>query len=193
MPATDTPIMVKPLLDAGRTLATLADPDRDSQHASAQAAQQSRWAEYEYDRPGRLTDDELADLRLCVTHATLDSILASAKDGCNPEVIEDISAYLRDFADPQRDGDGKVKKGHPCLRCGQSLAGDLADQLLSRGGFRWGLAHGHGQCGWCGWPATLYHFIKDRSGEDLMTIRHIVLQVHPDLIEIRKPSEAESA
>lgn len=124
-----------------------------------------------------LTQAELDELRRITPRATIDSIGATPTDEASPEFIADLTAYLSRYAAPARDEDGKPKEGHPCLRCG-------------RGGFEWGLAHGHGHCRNCGWPATLYHFIKDRNGEDLLTIRNVLLQVHPDNVEIRKKDAA---
>lgn len=130
------------------------------------------------DRPKKLSQAKLESLRKTVPHATLDSIGAEVKEGADPNVIEDLTAYLHHFAAPNGEG-------HPCLRCGEPLVQSMVQQLMgTRGGFEWGLAHGHGHCRCCGWPATLYHFIKDRHGKDLMTIRNILLQVHPDDIEL---------
>lgn len=131
-------------------------------------------------KPKKLTDDDLAALRASVPHATLESVGATAKEGADPEVIADLSAYFHHFAAP-------AGEGHPCLSCGEPLVQNMVQQLMgARGGFEWGLAHGHGHCRCCGWPATLYHFIKDRHGNDLMTIRNILLQQHPDDIELKK-------
>ncbi len=130
------------------------------------------------EKPGRLTEAELVALRQVIPHATLDSIGADVKEGADPKIIEDLRAYFHHFAAPNGDD-------HPCLRCKEPLTGGIAAALFGRGGFEWGLAHGSGHCRCCGWPATAYHFIKDRDGKDLMTIRNIVLQVHPDDIEVR--------
>lgn len=29
------------------------------------------------------------------------------------------------------------------------------------GAFAWGLVYGQGKCVWCGWPGTLYHYVRD--------------------------------
>jgi hypothetical protein len=129
------------------------------------------------DKPKRLTQADLEELRRTVAHVALED-LANVKDGTKPEVVEDLRAYFHHFAKPSGDD-------HPCLRCGKPLMGGLSAFLLNDGGFEWGLVHGQGHCRCCGWPATAHHFIKDRNGEDLMTVRNMVLQVHPDDIEIR--------
>jgi len=49
-------------------------------------------------------------------------------------------------------------------------------------GFEWGLGHGEGQCRNCHWPETLYHFVKDKGGNDVITIRGFLLQYHPDVV-----------
>lgn len=135
-----------------------------------------------------LTESDLATLRQTVPHATLESIGAKLKEGADPEFAEDLTAYLHHFAAPNGEG-------HPCLRCSEPMVGSSADSMLvamgmTRGGFEWGLVHGHGHCRCCGWPATLYHFIKDRHGKELLTIRNILLQQHPDNIELAKKSQA---
>lgn len=128
----------------------------------------------------RLTQDSLLELRRTVPHATLESIGAEPKSDASPETIEDLRAYFHHFAAPGGEG-------HSCLRCEAPLMQSMIHQLMGeRGGFEWGLAHGHGHCRCCGWPATLYHFIKDRHGNDLLTIRNILLQQHPDDIELRQ-------
>jgi len=134
----------------------------------------------------KLTEEGLAKLRADTPHATIESIGATIKENADPEVIEDLRAYLHAFAAPKM-------PGHLCLRCEEPLVGDSLLQAIGmkKGGFEWGIAHGHGHCRNCGWPATLYHFIKDRHGKDLMTIRHILLQQHPHHIELRaKKSQA---
>lgn len=94
-------------------------------------------------------------------------------------IIEDIDKYLAVFAKPiERGGspEGFVLGKHACLKCGSALDGML-------GSFQWGLAHGEGTCSKCGWPARMYHWIKDREGKELFTSRiSLILQYHPDQI-----------
>lgn len=131
------------------------------------------------DRPKRITQADLEALRKSVEHATIADIDAEWKDGADPAHIKAVAEYLHHFAARKRDD-----PGNPCLRCGAHLHRTMVDQLFGSGGFEWGLAHGHGYCRNCGWPATLYHFIKDADGKEVMTVRHVVLQAHPDDIEI---------
>lgn len=70
-----------------------------------------------------------------------------------------------------------------CVGCGDILTGLL-------GGWRWSIAHGDGECGNCGWPSRGHHFIKDENGDDLVTLRHFILQVHPDFVERKKRATA---
>lgn len=102
--------------------------------------------------------------------------LFSPKEGAEPvpELLEDINAYLEPFAAPIL-LDGK----NMCPHCGHAFNGSITDHLFGSGGFEWGLAHGEGHCRCCRWPARLYHFVKDRHGEDLMTFRHLVLAYRP--------------
>lgn len=119
------------------------------------------------------------------THQCTWRDLFSPKEGAEPvpEILEDIDAYLEPFAAPIL-LDGKSL----CHHCGHPLSGGLMEALLGAGGFEWGLAHGEGHCRCCLWPARLYHFIKDRHGADLMTIRHIALSYRP-----LTPDEAEAS
>lgn len=68
------------------------------------------------------------------------------------------------FAEPMLEG--------KCLYCGET------------GTFTWGLTHGEGHCYKCGWPARLYHFVKDAAGGEECIVR--LLQYHPDGISLRK-------
>lgn len=59
-------------------------------------------------------------------------------------------------------------KARLCICCGAMLAGLL-------GSFCWGLAHGEGACGRCGYPARAIHHI-----EGVGILHTFVLQYHPD-------------
>lgn len=119
----------------------------------------------------------LEALRKSVAHCTITDI-ATVKEGAEPELLNELAAYFYHFAKPS--------EGHKCLRCEEALNPSLVEQLLGRVGFEWGLVHGRGHCRRCGWPAAAHHFIKDKDGNDLMTIHNMVLQDHPDDIELRK-------
>jgi hypothetical protein len=71
--------------------------------------------------------------------------------------------YAEPFASHSDDG--------ACLCCGECVT------------FTWGLAHGEGHCYKCGWPARLYHFIKDETGKETRIVR--LLQYHPSVISLR--------
>ena len=66
-----------------------------------------------------------------------------------------LEQYFHHFAKPS-EGGGNLMMGHPCIKCGEPLAGFL-------GSFRWGIQHGEGQCS-CGWPARACHYISDADG-----------------------------
>lgn len=125
----------------------------------------------------RLDEEGLAKLRETVQHCTVLDIAEFKDGGPAPEVVEDLNAYFHHFAKPQM-------PDHLCLRCQRPLTG-LMTTLLG-GGFEWGIAHGHGHCRTCGWPCTAHHQIKDRAGEHLMTVRNLVLQAHPDDIDVKR-------
>ena len=78
-----------------------------------------------------------------------------------------------------------VKPG-PCICCSSRQGSkDLMDAFLGGGKFRWGLAHGEGNCTECGWPARAYH----RNVGPIEFVQ-VILQFHPD--ELRA-SEKEAA
>ncbi len=82
-------------------------------------------------------------------------------DGDLPEADRKaLDEYLRIFTMPV---EGK------CIRCERTLGGLL-------GGFTWGIAHGEGTCGECGWPARAYHEPKEGPVESF----RLILPYHPD-------------
>lgn len=104
------------------------------------------------------------------------------------DTMKVLDTYFACFAQPPFTigEDGKNDIGdHPCLKCGKPLAGGLMN-LVKGGGFTWGLVHGEGHCAACHWPARCYHFIKDADGKDLLTIRNVILQYHPDFVTEKK-------
>jgi hypothetical protein len=106
--------------------------------------------------------------------------LMSATDDTPKSTLDALDAYFAPFAQPLMDG-RKIKDNHPCLKCGKPLTG-LASMFLG-GGFAWGIAHGEGHCSACHWPARAHHFIKADDGSNFATIRHFVLQYHPDFVK----------
>lgn len=132
-----------------------------------------------------ISKERLAELRVTTAHADAKSIGYDFGEDATPEQIEDFQSYLAHFAAPRRDADGNLAKGHPCLACDEPLITGLLG-FLDKGGFEWGLAHGEGHCRNCRWPATLYHFVKDRHGKDLVIITTVLLQIHPDQIELKE-------
>lgn len=124
------------------------------------------------------------------TAARLDWRTLFKPNGLPPATIAAFDDYFACcFAQPPftvaDDGKNEIGK-QPCLKCSEPLAGDLADFILRKGGFTWGLAHGEGFCRNCRWPARAYHFIKDADGKELITIRNVILQYHPDFVTSRK-------
>jgi hypothetical protein len=90
---------------------------------------------------------------------------------------EELNEYLKNFVAPVKGGEWG-KDTTVCFHCGAFLAGSLVGQLFG-GGFRWGLAHGHGQCSSCGWPIQAYHFNPTPS----VTRFSAILCVHPDNVK----------
>ncbi len=92
----------------------------------------------------------------------------------DPEVVKGvqqaIDQYLKDFAF------NTEQEGH-CIQCGGRLGGIL-------GTFEWGITHGEGRCGPCGWPARGYHRVEVPG--NTLTIR-LIYQYHPDVVESDPP------
>ena len=109
-----------------------------------------------------------------LSHATWQKIGLAPKESTvpDPAFLAALDEYLRSFADPKLDD-----KDAGCICCDATQGGLF-------GMFEWGLAHGSGHCSRCHWPAVAYHFIKDKAGEELCTLR-MILQVHPDFVEHR--------
>lgn len=116
-----------------------------------------------------------------------------AQEGTDAAVCAALDAYFEPFAalpgEVTEDGSFKIAPGQPCINCGEGLSdGMMALMGFSKGGFEWGITHGEGHCRNCGWPTRAYHFIKDADGNDLMTLRGVLLQYHPDYVEKRAAS-----
>jgi hypothetical protein len=52
-------------------------------------------------------------------------------------------------------------------------------------GVEWGIVHGEARCVSCGWPATIYHFVKDGEGELLARVT-ATLYAHPSTLSMRE-------
>ena len=89
------------------------------------------------------------------------------------EIIEDLNAYFASFVNPQKD-DGRFL----CATCGGKFDG-MMHALGAGVAHEWGLAHGEAACSGCGHPSRGMHYIKDRHGEELLTIRNVFLQYLP--------------
>lgn len=108
-----------------------------------------------------------------------------ASDDTPATTIKALDDYFTHFAavEVKDDENGKRQiQDQKCIGCGDMLTGFL-------GGWRWGIAHGVGECGRCGWPSHGHHFIKDESGEDVVTLRNFILQIHPDFVERRQRAQ----
>lgn len=113
--------------------------------------------------------------------------LIEAKPETSQATIDALDKYFDVFAQPAlKMVDGKPQfTDQVCIKCDEPLTGMMA-MMFGKGGFTWGLAHGEGFCRNCRWPSRMYHFIKGADGEDLMTLRGVVLQYHPDFVSERK-------
>lgn len=112
----------------------------------------------------------------------------SAKADFPEKSARALDRYFRHFVavkikDDEKGGKPVIQE-QKCVNCGEILTGFMA--MFGRGGFQWGIAHGEGHCGGCKWPATAHHFIKDEDGNDVVTLRGFILQVHPEFVTSRK-------
>jgi hypothetical protein len=112
--------------------------------------------------------------------------LIEAKPETSAETIAALDDYFQHFVQvPIDEKDGKREiKPQNCIKCDEPLTGFMA-VLVGKGGFTWGLAHGEGHCAHCRWPARGHHFIKDKDGKEIVTLRNFILQVHPDFVTDR--------
>lgn len=124
-----------------------------------------------------LSLERMNELRANVPHAEWADLAIALHGAADPaasqELRADLNTYAARYAKPE-------SNNRNCLACDECMAG-----------FEWGLQHGEGHCRQCGWPATLYHFIKDRNGTDLTVIRGIMLQYHPSALRLKcEPEDA---
>lgn len=77
----------------------------------------------------------------------------------------------------------RVFQPQKCCGCGKDLTGFF-------GTWRWALTHGWGECSNCGWPSKGHHNVKDEAGEDILTLRNMIFQLHPEHVEHEKVEEA---
>ena len=120
----------------------------------------------------RITQQDIDALRTTTPKATIADI-TTAETPYAPGFTEHIVAHLSHYAAPKKDAEGNNRPGQPCVACDATHS------------FTWGIAHGQGHCTRCGWPATLYHFIHDKDGNEVMAIRGLLLWAHPDDITLR--------
>ena len=115
----------------------------------------------------------------------------SVADDAPAKMVEAIDSYFSQFVQLKGEReDGKfVIDEQPCVKCGEGLNPGLSGALFGKGGFEWGLVHGHGHCRNCGWPAVAHHFVKDADGKEVMTLQNVILQVHPDFVKTKKPDQ----
>lgn len=109
-----------------------------------------------------------------------------ASDDTPPETIKALDDYFSNFAaisvEPDDKGVPQIKTQH-CVGCAKELTGFF-------GTWRWGIAHGVGECSNCGWPSHGHHWIKDDKGEGIATLNNFILQIHPDFVERKPRSDA---
>lgn len=106
--------------------------------------------------------------------ATCESIGVTITSDTNPEAAQvatsKLKAYLRHFAIPSA----------TCIRCGAEQGGMYAS--ITGTGFQYGLVHGEGTCGTCGYPARTVHKV-----EGVGTLSNLILQYHPLEVEVNPP------
>lgn len=120
--------------------------------------------------PLRMMDDP--EKRAAITHLAFGEVL-NVDPATPSDVCEALREYFHAFATPTRG-----EHGDECINCGCAIGGML-------GSFEWGLVHGEGRCSVCHWPMRAHHFMKDKDGGDLATLRNLPLPYHPDFVSKR--------
>lgn len=123
----------------------------------------------------RITQERIDELRTSTPKASMPDIL-TGEPPYDPEITPLIVEYLTHYAAPKKDANGKNLPGQPCIACDATHS------------FTWGIEHGHGHCTQCTWPGTLYHFIHNKDGEEVMVIRGTLLWAHPEKVSVRQPA-----
>ena len=118
---------------------------------------------------------------------TIFKIAADAPD----KTIAALDAYFEPFAQPVFD-ESMSEQPMRCLKCSKPLTGLFAS-MFGGGGWEWGIAHGEGCCASCGWPGRAMHYINHADGTEVVSIRNLVLQYHPDVVSTRSKSSVEAA
>lgn len=122
----------------------------------------------------------IAELKAAdLTPATCASIGIIPKPDADPiEVAKQVALvneYLKAFLPPSDEG--------RCVRCDTEQGGLVAD--LTGTGFQFGMVHGEGECGTCGYPGRAVHKI-----DGIGTISGFILQYHPSVLEQQTESAA---
>ena len=111
-----------------------------------------------------------------VDHCTLASIGMEITGEDAPPLVESCNEYLSQFIAPASEKGNFLFSSSKCVKCERPISGAL-------GSFVWGIVHGEGTCGNCGWPARAYHDIKHDGESVFDRPLQIVLQYHPDFVE----------
>lgn len=125
----------------------------------------------------RLSELQALNLPKCTPAIFEAKIPDDAPDRAHAEsLLAEMAKYLEQFT-----------QSSECICCGSKLgAKDIVDSLLSGAMFRWGLAHGEGNCSKCGYPARAHHRIGD-----WFTLQNYILQYHPSELSFSELVEAQ--
>lgn len=118
----------------------------------------------------------------------------TASDDTPADVVAALDQHFKHYAQPEFEQVAGEKTCRPavCAGCGENLTGSALDGLFGNATFEWGIVHGEGRCGRCGWPATGHHFIRGTDGNAVATLNNFVMSYHPDFVERRDtPKDAE--
>lgn len=114
------------------------------------------------------------------------------KEDCGRDFIAALDKHFSMYAAiplTKKEGEKTVIGDIPCIQCGDIQNSGLMGAVMGTG-FEWGLQHGEGRCKGCGWPATLYHFVRDKNGKEVLTLRGFLLQYHPDNVTAKHKKTA---
>lgn len=119
-----------------------------------------------------------------IEHCTITDTGLNLEGEDATRISDAINEYLSAFAKPSLKEKGNTFTGTAnCLKCGTTLNGAL-------GSFTWGIAHGEGNCGNCGWPCRAYHNPQIDGENIFSSLLPILLQYHPDYVNKRTDDES---
>lgn len=119
-----------------------------------------------------------------VKHCTIADVGLEITGTDAPSLVAALNEYFGQFAKPiRRDGANMLFGSIKCMQCDEILDGAC-------GRFTWGIVHGEGHCGKCGYPGRAYHRPKNDDDEIFDRVFEMILQYHPDNVSVSSHTPA---